>query len=829
MVEVFAVAFRRLASWAQASEARKGRGLVLLVLIAYFPAFSGGFVWDDVILVAEPLIRRVDGIVSIWFAPSELNSEFHYWPVTYTSFWIEHKLWGLHPAGYHAVNIVLHALNTVLLWRVLVRLLVPGAWLVAAVFAIHPVHVESVAWIIERKDLLSALFYLGAVHVWLRFTETPGLSRYLFSLALFALALLSKSIAVTLPPTLLIIQWWLHGRVTWRDAARVAPFLALAVGITLADLALYQDRAYLPFDYSLVERALIAARALWMYVYQLAWPVHLPVFYPRWEVHTGDILGWLALAALVSLGVMLWCARGRIGRGPFAAGLFFAVTLSPVLGFVDFSFMRIAFVADRFQYLASIGPLALLGVVFHRAGRLRFLGQPGTVVAAGVILLALGVLSWQQAGIYRDGLVFARHVAASSPRHYFGQIILSGALNGSGYHDKALEAARRAVDLSMGISGYSQGEVDLTLGNALLAQDHPGEAEAVLRRSLASWPRGREAGRRLELARALVRQTRYDEALGIYRKLIADDSGNDVAHLQNGIALFQSGRYEAAVESFSRALPVVRHVNNEPALHSLTGEALHKLGGFGAAASHLDQALALRPGHIRLLLARADLEADRIRAAGVSVSDSGHSTEQGPTPRADADTAGHDAWLAEAQDRCKALIEREPEHPLVRVLLGTVLLRLEQFEAAEAALDKAFSLAPSRPIAREAHRVMGQVREKQGRTEDAARHYRSALDVDPLDAEALEPLAAIRFADARFEDALALYRRLVKVRPFVAGAHLRLGMTLHRLGRYSDALAALGRALELAPGSEEARELRDRVREALRSRGAGSGPGSSPG
>ena len=156
--------------------------------------------------------------------------------------------------------------------------------------------------------------------------------------------------------------------------------------------------------------------------------------------------------------------------------------------------------------------------------------------------------------------------------------------------------------------------------------------------------------------------------------------------------------------------------------------------------------------------------------------------------------------------------------------MGTVLLRLEQFEAAEAALDKAFSLAPSRPIAREAHRVMGQVREKQGRTEEAAWHYQSALDIYPLDAEALEPLAAIRFADARFEDASVLYRRLVKVRPFVAQAHLRFGMTLHGLGRYSDALAALGRALELAPGSEEARELRDRVREALRSRGPAPAP-----
>ncbi len=810
----------RLAQWAQASEARKARGLVLLTLVVYLPAFAGGFVWDDVILVTEPLIRRVDGIVSIWFAPSELKHEFHYWPVTYTSFWIEHKLWGLHPAGYHAVNIILHALNSVLVWRLLVRLAVPWAWFVAAVFAVHPVHVESVAWIIERKDLLSALFFLAAVHVWLRFTEAPGSGRYLLCLALFVLALLSKSIAVTLPATLLLIQWWRHGRVTWRDAARAAPFFAVAANVTLADLALYRNSAYFPFDYSFVERSLIASRALWVYMHQLAWPVHLPVFYPRWEVHAGDAPGWLALAALVSLGVMLWCARARLGRGPAVVGLFFALTLSPVLGFVDFSFMRIAFVADRFQYLASIGPLALAGAVVHAVVRRRFLRQPlghaGAVAVAAALLLALSVLSWRQAGIYRDDLAFARHVAALSPRHYFGQLFLSGALNGSGYHEEGLGAARRAVDLSRGLRGLAQGEVDLALAGALLGQEHPVEAEVVLRRSLASSPRGRKSERRLELARSLVRQARYDEGLELYRELVEDEPGNDVAHLQMGLAYLESGRYEAAVESFSRALPVVRHPDNEPALHALTGGALHKLGRLDAAAVRLDEALALKPGNIRFLLARADLEADRIRDGSSSSGDGGNLAVQGSITRTDEVAAGPGAWLAEAQDHCNALIEHEPEHPLARVLLGAVLLRLEQYDAAEAALDHAFSLAPSRPLAREAHRVMGQIREQQGRTEDAARHYQSALDIYPLDSEALHRLAAIRSEAARYEDALPLYRRLVKATPFVVQAHLHLGMTLRRLGRFAEALSVVDRALELAPGLEEARGLDEQIREELR-------------
>ena len=822
-------AFWRLSQWAQASEARKGRGLVLLALTVYLPAFSGGFVWDDWILVTEPLIRRVDGIVSIWFAPWEIRHEDHYWPLVYTSFWIEHKLWDLHPVGYHAVNIALHALNSVLVWRLLLRLAVPGAWLVGAVFAAHPVHVESVAWIIERKDLLSAVFYLAAVHVWLGFAKTRSSARYLLSLALFLGALLSKSIAVTLPAALLLLDWWRDGRVTWSHVARLAPFFALALVITLADLVFYHGRAGHAFDYSLdyslVERILIAARALWIYVYQLAWPAHLPVFYSRWEVQPGDILGWFALAALVTLSVALWLARGRIGRGPFVGAVFFALTLSPVLGFVNFGFMRIAFVADRFQYLASIGPVAVVvGIAVHRLSRVRPRFRAGAIVAAAAALAVLGTLTWRQSEIYRDDVTFARHAVALNPRQPYGQILLSEVLNIAGHYEDALVAAERAIDLTERDGGIDSAAAYAAMGSVLLSQDYPVRAETVIRRSLALWPHGRESERRLVLARSLVRQVRYDEGLELYRELVEDEPGNDVAHLQMGLAYIESGRYEAAVESFDRALPVVRHPDNEPALHALAGEALHKLGRLDAAAARLDQALAIKPGHIRFLLARADLEVDRMHDGGPLTGDGGRPAGQGSTTRTDEVAAGPGAWLAKAQKHGNALIEHEPEHPLARVLLGAVLLRLEQYDAAEAALDYAFSLAPSRPIAREAHRVMGQIRKKQGRSEDAARHYQNALEIHALDAEALERLAALHLEAARHEDALPLHRRLVKATPFVARAHLQLGTTLHRLGRFAEALPAVERALELAPGLEDVRDVRAGIREALGAPHVNSGP-----
>ena len=811
--------FLRVARWAQGCEGRKGRGLVLLAVVVYTPALLfGGFVWDDWIVVTEPLVRRLDGIVSIWLSPAEIGRENHYWPIVYTTFWIEHKLWGFNPVGYHAVNIALHALNSVLVWCLLRHLQVPGAWLVAAVFAVHPVHVESVAWIIERKDLLSALFYLSAVHVWLRFAEAPGPGRYLLCLALFAAALLSKSIAVTLPAALLLLRWWQAGRVTWRDAAYVAPLFALALGITLADLAFYRDRIDSALDYSLVERALIAARALWVYAHQLVWPASLPVLYSRWDVHPGDLLGWLAIVTLVALGTALWLARDRIGRGPLAGALFFALTLSPVLGFVDFRFMQIAFVADRFQYLASIGPLAvILGAAVHLAVRLNPRSSTLPVVAAAVLVM-LGALSWQQSRIYRNDLAFARHIDAVNPRHYAGQLLLSHELGVAGHHEEALAAARRGVALAEGGRGIQMHGAYLGLGNALLALERPVEAETAFRTSLALWPRSTRSERnqpQLQLARSLVRQARYEEGLTLYRAVIREDPDDDAPYLSQGMALLESGRHEDAVESFNRALATLHDLRTEPALHVLLGEALQKLGRLDAAAAHLDRALTLDPDNIWFLLARVDLARDRQRAAGLPMD--GHNGSAVQTVR----RAGREAWaeefhlrLAEARQRCEAAIEQEPESAFARVALGEVLRRMDEYETAAAVLEEALALAPSRPIARDAHRALGEVFEKQGRFEAAARHWRSALDIHPLDATALEHLAGLRLRQARYEDALPLYRRLVEATPFVAQAHVNLGVALYRTGRLPESLLALERALELAPGLEAARNLRSRVREA---------------
>ena len=298
-----------------------GAALCLLVAVSYFPALSAGFVWDDELILpkAAPL-HTWSGLAQIWFTPRALMQyEGHYWPLLYTTFWLEHKLWGLAPLGYHLVNLLLHAGVVWLLWRLLRRLGVPGAWFAAAVFAVHPLHVESVVWVIGRKDILATLCYLASVLAYIRFAEMRRGERregyYLLAGALFVLGLLSKSHhrhaaggAVAL--ALVAARACDHGR--WHPHAAVLPG---GLGIALADYAYYTSLEHISFAYSLLERGLIAARALAFTPANCCGPAGLTGVYPRWEPGLGDMLAWVARPAL-----RRWWRCYGAGAGRWVAG-----------------------------------------------------------------------------------------------------------------------------------------------------------------------------------------------------------------------------------------------------------------------------------------------------------------------------------------------------------------------------------------------------------------------------------------------------------------------------------------------------------------------------
>ena len=706
-----------------------------MVAVAYAPAVLwGGFVWDDTIFTEAEPVRIVSGLWDIWFAPEKIGREPHYWPLTYTTFWLEHKLWGFWAPGFHAINVVLHIANTLLLWRLLRRVEVPGAWLVAAVFAVHPLNVNSVAWIIERKDVLSGLFYLTAALAWLRYEEKAredagGWRHLVLSAMLLGAGLLCKSSVVTLPAALLIVQWWRHGRVSAGDLLRVAPLFAVAALVTALDLSLYLNRVLHSFDYSLVERVLVAGRALWFYPVKILWPADLAVVYPLWDVRVSDPGAWAYPAAAVALAAALWCLRRRIGRGPLAGALFYAVTVSPMLGIVPFSYMALSFVADRFQYLAGIGVTAV--VIGAAAGGLAgAVGSAGwlpasaavPVLARGLavaVLLALGTLTWGQASLYRDDLTFFAHFVERNPTESTAQARVAEGLYKEGRHEEALAPLRKALEL---------------------------EPES------AEWHRG--------VGVLLNKLKRHEEALGLLRKAVELDPRWVHAHAELGAVLDDMGRPEEALAPLRKALELEPESAER---HVRVGVVLDKLKRHEEALDLLRRAVELDPRRVN---AHVEL--------GTVLDDMGRSEE--------------------ALAPLRKALELEPESSERHVRVGVVLNKLKRHEEALDLLRRAVELDPRRV---RAHVELGTVLDDMGRPEEALVPLRKALELEPESSERHVRVGVVLNKLKRHEEALDLLRRAVELDPRRVNAHVELGTVLNDMGRPEEALAPLRKALEL--------------------------------
>ena len=789
--------------------------LGLMVAVSYFPALSGGFIWDDVIFTEERVVHEASGLRSIWFSPSDIKKEGHYWPIVYTSFWLEHKLWGLAPLGYHLVNVVLHLVNSVLVWRLLLRLAVPGAWVAAAVFAVHPLHVESVAWIIERKDLLSALFYLTAVLTWIRFVETPGWGRYVLSLALFVAGMLSKTVVVTLPAALLIWHWWKRERVTSTDLLRLAPFFAVGLGITLGDLSFYTSREPLSLGYSLVERALIAARALCFYAGKLLWPTDLAVVYPLWDIRAGDPLAWAYVLGAAALAALLWFGRRWSGPGPLAGALFYAVTLSPVLGFVDYGYMQFALVADRFQYMAGIAVMAvLIGGAAEGTGRLPEAVRKSAPYLVAAVLVVLGALTWRQAGIYRDEVTFFRHIVSHNPDARDAYLNLAHALIKADRNEEGLAASRMAVEKRPdSASAYSN------LGLALMNQDRLDEAEKSLRRGLELDPRHKNA--RQNLAETLRKQQRYEAAAEAYSRVLKLDRRYALAHAGLGDALFRLKRYEEAAASLTKAISLGRDLRMAGTLHVLLGQTLQQLGRLEAAAEHLHRALALNPKDSRPLVELANVRTrqGRPKEANDYLDRARKLNPRDPaTLQNAAEALRKQKRYAEAIDSYHAVLDIDPEYALAHAGLGHTRFEMKRYEEAVASLTRALTLEPGLQIADSLHVLAGRALQELGQPGEAAEHYERALEINPRSPQAVDRFAMMRFGQKNYQEALRLYRTLVELQPDSAQTHSNLGASLFYLNRLDDARRSFERALALDPTAKTAQVGLKEVRRRLKPR-----------
>ena len=786
--------------------------LGLLVGTSYVPAMQAGFVWDDTIFAESAAVQDWSGIWKIWFSPSDIRREGHYWPIVYSTFWLEHKIWGFDPTGYHVVNIVLHFVNCVLLWWLMRCLAVPGAWAIAAVFAVHPLHVESVAWVIERKDLLSGLFYLSAVLAWIRFVNAPATGRYLATLGLFLASLLSKSIAVTLPVALLIHQWWNRGRVTAADLLRLVPFFALALAVTLADLAYYRGIESVSFDFSFVERALIAARALWFYVGKLLWPTPLAVVYPHWSVDAAEPTLWVCLVSAAMVAGLLWVFRDRLGRGPLAGALFFVVTLSPVLGFVDYGYMQFSFVADRYQYLAGIGVLA----VFVGAGAqaVSRMGGVWTRCMHGlgvVVLVTLGAVTWRQAGIYRNQITFFRHVIAHNPDARDAHYNLGRELVIEGRPEEALGLLRIAVERRP-----DSAAARTNLGRALLLLGRYEEAESELRRAVDLEPRNKVFF--LNMGEAHRYQGEHELALASYRKALEIDPDYALAHAGSGDALLNLGRHREALEVLERGATLPQKARSEGATQYLIGRTRLELDQIDRAEEHFQRALDIFPQDANPLhdLARIRMFQGRIEEATAYLQ---RARELGSVSSAAFKDAGEafakQGRYEEALEAYGTALEIDPELAEAHLGRGNALFQLERYEEAIKSMSAAAVGQPNLRSEGSFHRFMGIASQALGRADAAFEHFRQAQQINPRDAVVLDHLALLHFTRKQFAEAVELYEDLVEINPESAHAHANLGSARASLGRYQAALESFERALSLDPELDHARSGLQQVRGSL--------------
>jgi tetratricopeptide (TPR) repeat protein len=374
--------------------------LLVVTVVAYWPSIGGGFIWDDDDYVLNNVeLRTVDGLQRLWI-PTVTRQ---YYPVVFTSFWIEYQIWGDTPLGYHLVNVVLHLANVMLVWRIFTALGVRGAWLIAAVFALHPVHVESVAWITERKNVLSTLFYLLATLTYLRFDRgDPDRWRWYTATAiLFLLALLSKTVTCTLPAALVLALLYRYRKIMVSRLLPLVPLLVL--GLALALHTVYLERSNVgavgpDFQFTFLDRCLIAARALLFYPWKILWPDPIIFFYPRWSIGGLSALAYWPIALVIAIAAASVLAFVRGWRGPALALAFYAGTIFPALGFFNIYPMRFSFVADHFQYLASLGLIAFF--VGGAAYLLR--GQRWSTLLAPVVLVPLLVLTWRAGAKYEN-------------------------------------------------------------------------------------------------------------------------------------------------------------------------------------------------------------------------------------------------------------------------------------------------------------------------------------------------------------------------------------------------------------------------------------------
>ena len=699
--------------------------LLALTLVVYWPVRHAGFVWDDnKHFLENHAITAPDGLKPIW---TSLVLPVYY-PLTFSVFWLIYQLWGPNPLPYHAVTLAFHIVNAVLLLFLLRRLNVRGAWIVAALWAVHPVNVESVAWATELKNTLSGAWFFASLLCFLQYERELDWKWFAGALLCFAAALLSKSSTVMLPAVLLLLAWWQRGRVTRADVARALPFFALSLSASfVAVWAQVREKVSegtgRDWSLRLPERLIVTGKDLWFYAGKAVCPANLMFIYPRWSHNARVLTEWLPLACAIAVAIILWrFRRTDAGRATIFALGYFVVALSPVLGFFDQYFYRYSFVADHFQYLASIGVIALAYAAITsvvQAPPLRL-----TIVAAA--LISLGLLTRQHLSIFSDEETLWRDSIARNPRAVIAQNNLGLVLYGQLQYRRAIECFDRAL------------------------QANPNSAEAHYNLGLVF----------TELGQYTNAATQMQEALRIAPAFAKAENGL-------GFDLLQLGQSAEAGAHLHRALELDP---DDVDAHNNLGKTLLCLGQITEAETHFRRGTRILPtdfaahenlGGVLLQEQRPDEAAAEFREAARLKPDD-------PEPHKNlAEILAKQQKLPEAQQE-RALAASSAEH------LGEIHYRIATALQADDDLDGAIKHFRKsigfRPNNAEAYNGLGVVLDQEGNTPEAIKRYEQALRIKPDYVEAHFDLGLALEKLSRTTEAIEHYQQALKLRPDFAAA-----------------------------------------------------------
>jgi protein O-mannosyl-transferase len=708
--------------------------LIGLVCVAYVRVFNAGFIWDDEShLTQNPCIVGPLGLKEVWTSGRAI-----YYPLVLTTFWTLHKFVDLSPWPYHLLNVLLHAGSAVLLWQVLRQLNVPGAWLGAALWALHPVMVQSVAWVTELKNTQSGFFYLLSVFCFLKSEAAiqgralsdsslrqTGEHRFLLfglSLSFFILATLSKPSVVMLPVVLFLCIWWRAGRPHWHDVLALAPFVlisALASVWTIFEQKFHAGATGAEWEQTWPDRLIIAGQAIWFYLAKLIWPHPLIFIYPRWEIDSSQLTAYLPLLATLTGLLVLWLNRAKWSRAVFFAVAYYVVSLFPVLGFFNVYFFRYSFVSDHFQYLASMGPLALVGAgVTILVGRfcetplkaafdtdaLQLSAEaaqpPGALKKAtllgicGVLVLSLVFMTWRQTAVYQNLVTLYTATLTRNPGCWMAHYNLGIALNKQGDPDGAIVHYRQALELRP-----SYAEAHYNLGRLLLQEGQLDEAISHYEKALEISPGDADAHN--NLGAALLASGRVDEAIAHYREALVIQPDRADASCNLASALLSKNDLDGAIAYYSACLATSP---SQPEAQYNLASALFRRGRTDEAITHYQKVIELSPDNAdaHANLGSAFLAKGRVPDAIAEYSDALRITHDNVAAQSNL------AWLlATAADpalrngpeavrlaeRAESESSRGENHPVVLRILAAAYAETGRFVEAKKAAEQALEAA----------------------------------------------------------------------------------------------------------------------------------------